>query len=212
MRRKLIAIFLLAVCSGAPAKAHAQEFGSKGQAVFSAERLMGITGSHVETDVDLIGDVENDWTNISFGWRGPVAGDFTPFDVPRVGFDYFVIDRLSVGGSLGYASLNPDEGDDISAFLFAPRVGYAHAFSRVVAIWPRGGFTYHSGQLGNFEASGFALSLECPFTFSPTEHFAFHVGPTFDVDLSGSVEYDNGNDADRTYRTFGVHAGLLGWF
>jgi hypothetical protein len=78
-------------------------------------------------------------------------------------------------------------------------------------MWPRGGFTFHSADLGPADESGFALSLECPFTFSPTSHFAFHVGPTFDIDMFG--ERDTGPaDVDWKYRAFGLNAGLLGWF
>ena len=91
-------------------------------------------------------------------------------------------------------------------------MGYVHAFGRVVGIWPRGGFTYHSGEVGGRDENGFALTLECPFTFSPVEHFAFHIGPTFDVDLFGEAEGGGGNDIDQHYRAFGLNAGLLGWF
>ena len=80
-------------------------------------------------------------------------------------------------------------------------------------MWPRGGFTYHSGERP-YDNNGFALTVECPFTFSPTRNFAFHIGPTFDVDLFGEAEgFGPGDqDVDQTYRTIGLNAGLLGWF
>jgi hypothetical protein len=90
-------------------------------------------------------------------------------------------------------------------------VGYAYAFGKVVGIWPRGGLTYHTRSLGRVDDKGFALTLECPFTFSPAAHFAFHVGPSLDVDMSGSRETPI-TETDLTYRTFGLNAGLLGWF
>jgi hypothetical protein len=192
-----------------PAFARAQEFGKQGQAVFSAERLMGVSGVSSKTELEPLPDVEYDATEVSFGWRVSTS----PFTVPRLGFDYLVIDHLSVGGSLGYASVAPDEGADRSAFLFAVRAGYAHSFSPVVAIWPRGGFTYHSQSIDDlFDESGFALTIECPFTFSPAAHFAFHVGPTFDIDFTGEFDPAVGSDVDRTQRAFGVNAGLTGWF
>jgi hypothetical protein len=49
----------------APAFASAQELGSKGDAIFSVDRLMGVTGTHqrVEMDEGPGADVyENDWT------------------------------------------------------------------------------------------------------------------------------------------------------
>lgn len=189
-----------------PALAAAQEFGRKGDAVFSVDRLMGVTG----TKRDLEGaPVTQDYTSISFGWRGGAA---TPFDVPRLSFDYLPIEHLSIGGSLGYVSVDGENAGDYEAFIIAPRVGYAYAFGRVVAIWPRGGFTYHTQSPGDVTEKGFALSLECPFTFAPTSHFAFHVGPTFDIDLFGSIQAGNAAKVDLTYRTFGLNAGLLGWF
>jgi len=203
-----------------PALASAQELGSKGDAIFSAERMMGIVGTHrVDEFPAPVGDVETDWTSISFGWRG--SPELSPFDVPRFAFDYLVIDHLSIGGSLGYNSISPDGDDnsfgsdrDSSQFLFAARVGYLHSFGDVVAIWPRGGLTYHSASVDDFlSTSGLALTLECPFTFSPTRHFAFHIGPTVDVDMFGEVDPDGpGTDRDFRYRAIGLNAGLLGWF
>lgn len=197
-----------------PSLAHAQELGSKGDVVFSADRMMGIVGTKRSIETNL-GDVNNDWTSISFGWRGQPGG--SPFDVPRLGFDYLAIDHLSIGGALGYASIDPDNGPSGSMFLIAPRVGYLYSFGRVVGIWPRGGFTYHSVSVdgnGGYDDKGFALSLECPFTFSPASHFAFHVGPSFDVDMFGDRKLHGPPEVkgDLTYRAFGINAGLLGWF
>jgi hypothetical protein len=194
----------------APALASAQELGSKGDAVFSADRLMGITGTHVAGEIGPV-DYENDWTAISFGWRA--TPETSPYDVPRLSFDYLPIEHLSIGGSLGYASVDPDDGNDYSALLLAARVGYLYSFGRVVGIWPRGGFTYHSLSIDDdLDESGFGLTLECPFTFSPATHFAFTVGPTFDVDLFGERDPSPIDEGDRKFRSVGVNAGLLGWF
>ena len=194
----------------APALAAAQELGAKGDVVFSVDRLMGITGTHVAGEAVGL-KYETDWTSLSFGWRA--SPDLSPFDVPRFAFDYLVADHFSIGGSFGYASLDVDHGNDFSTFIIAPRVGYLYSFGRVVGIWPRGGFTYHATNIDNqFDEKGFALSVECPFTFSPASHFAVHVGPTFDVDMFGSRDPSPIDKGDRTYRTMGLNAGLLGWF
>jgi hypothetical protein len=190
----------------APALASAQELGRKGDVVFSVDRLMGVT----RTKRDQEGSpVTQDYTSISFGWRGAAGA---PFDVPRLSFDYLPIDHLSVGGSLGYVSVDGENAGDYEAFIIAPRVGYAYAFGRVVGIWPRGGFTYHTQSPGDVTEKGFALSVEVPFTFSPTSHFAFHVGPSFDIDMFGSIQAGGLPKRDLSYRTFGINAGLLGWF
>ncbi len=194
----------------APALAGAQELGAKGDAIFSVDRLMGITGTHVAGEAGGL-KYETAWTSLSFGWRA--SPDLSPFDVPRFAFDYLVADHFSIGGSFGYASLDVDDGNDYSTLVIAPRVGYLYSFGRVVGIWPRGGFTYHTTNIDNlFDEKGFALSLECPFTFSPASHFAVHVGPTFDVDMFGSRDPSPIDKGDRTYRTIGLNVGLLGWF
>lgn len=193
-----------------PALASAQELGTKGDMVFSVDRLMGITGTHIAGERGPL-DYDDDVTSISFGWRA--SPDLSPFDVPRLAFDYLVIDHLSIGGSLGYASFDFDQQNDASMFIIAPRVGYAYAFGKVVGIWPRGGFTYHTTSVDTaFDEKGFALSLECPFTFSPATHFAFHIGPSFDVDMFGSRDPSPINKGDRTYRSVALNGGILGWF
>jgi hypothetical protein len=210
MKRTISAV-VFAVSAAVPSFASAQELGAKGDAVFSADRLFGITGTHLH-DPGVNQNGHDDWTSISFGWRG--TGNDSPFDVPRFSFDYLVINHLSLGGSLGYSSLNADVRNDYSMFLFAARIGYLYSFGRVVGIWPRGGITYHTDNInGDRDIDGLALTLECPFTFSPASHFAFTVGPTFDADLFGNRQVaGNPNNIDHTYRTFGVSAGLLGWF
>ena len=193
-----------------PALASAQEFGSKHDVVFSVDRLMGITGTHVAGNRGPM-EYHDDFTSLSFGWRATPDGS-SPFDVPRFAFDYLVIDHLSIGGSLGYASVDADQQNDFSTFIIAPRIGYAYSFGRVVGIWPRGGFTYHAMNVDNgFDEKGFALTLECPFTFSPAQHFAFHIGPSFDIDMFGDRD-NQVTEGDRTYRAFGLNGGLLAWF
>lgn len=197
-----------------PALASAQEFGSKGDAVFSVDRLMGFTGTHVEGELGNL-NYEDDFTSLGFGWRASPDGSpgGSPFDVPRFAFDYLFLEHLSIGGGIGYASVDADQQPDYSTFVISPRVGYAYSFGRVVGIWPRAGFTYHSTSVDDrFDESGFALSFECPFTFSPASHFAFHIGPTFDVDLFGSRDPSPIDKGDRTYRAYGLNGGLLGWF
>jgi hypothetical protein len=208
MKQALTAsLIALGLCS--TQLADAQELGSKGQGILSVDRLMGLSWTKIKGERGPT-NYEDDWTSFSFGWR--TSPDLSPFDVPRLAFDYLIIDHLSLGGSIGYVT-HSGEGNDASSFILSPRIGYLYSFGRVVGIWPRGGFTYHSTSIDNqFDEKGFAFTAEVPFTFSPSAHFALHVGPTFDIDMFGDRDPYPVNKSDRTYRNFGVNAGLLGWF
>jgi hypothetical protein len=217
-KKSLSLALVIATLSIAPS-ALGQEFGKQGDAVFAAERLFGFHSMHATLENDPGDDAEFDGTSFSLGWRG-TWGTTSPYDVPRFAFDYLVIDSLSIGGSLGFASVSSDSDagifasdNDATSVLFAPRVGYVYMFNDVIGIWPRGGFTYHSLNVDDtYDANGFGLNLECMFPIAPTPHFGFLVGPTLDIDITGSLDPEGpADDVDLTYTTFGIQAGLFGW-
>ncbi len=219
MRKLISGLTVVAVLFGASdALAQLENFGKSGTMAFSAERLFAIHKTTLDRELPNGDSRDDDWTGFGFGWGASTY----PFTIPRFGFDIFVIDQLSVGGSLGYLNLDfddndPNTDDDSSAFLLAPRVGYWLGIGSVVGFWPRGGFTYHSFNPpgGDNDESGMALTLEAMFAIGPTEHFAFLVGPTLDLDFTGSRERGcgarNDNDCDWKYRTFGIQFGVMGW-
>jgi len=201
--------------------ASAQVFGNKGDAAFGAERLMGVHSDHVFQDGAVPGEPGRDYdvTTFGLGWFGHAAA--TPFDLPRITFDYFIADHWSLGGALAYATTDitanngrggaPDTSSG-AEFLFNPRVGYAHMFGRVVGIWPRAGLTYHSETVNNDgNLNGFALGIEAQFVFVPATHFAFLLGPSFDLDFTGRWRPTQGSEVDHGYRSIGLQVGLLGW-
>jgi hypothetical protein len=218
MRNTVAAMFGAALTFGAgPAFAQAK-FGPQGTAAFSADRLFGFYS--VSTQVETEGvEAETDTTTIGFAWQGPLHP--SPHTVPRLAFDYFVIDSLSIGGSIAYWNISfdddDDDDDDISGFLFAPRVGYVWMFSDVIGFWLRGGFTYHSYSAdGPFLVGGdehtFNFTFDPVFVITPTEHFGFNFGPLIDITITG--ERDNPGplaDSDLSYTTFGITAGIFGW-
>jgi len=212
----------------------AQTFGTQGDAVFGVERLFGVHGTHVYEELDPEANDGSDeakdtFIGLSLGWRGPVAPQFSPFDAPRLGFDYFVINNLSVGGSLGYASGSDDSEDfapggnsyatgpsDFSSFLIAPRAGYALMFADWVGFWPRAGVTFHTLSVSDvFSENGLAFTLEANFVIVPTPNIGVLIGPTLDLDLFGSRDYKDafsqGNTVDRRYRTIGLQVGMFFW-
>jgi len=157
----------------------------------------------------------DDWTTISFGWRA-FARRLRPSICRAVASTYLVIEHLSIGGSLGYVSLDANDAPDISMFEISPRVGYLYSFGRASGHLASGRlYVPHRTSVNNGpDENGLALTLECPFTFS--RRVALCVSRWAQLRyrhvrlarVHASTIQDKG---DRTYRTFGLSAGLLGW-
>ncbi len=199
----LIASVSMAVLAAAGvARAQAgPDFGAQGQLAISAERLFGIHYMRANNTTDGEPSSYQSATVIAFGWGSDPAG--SSFVHSRAGIDYFVIDRLSLGGALGLYSAsghNPQVGD--TGFLFAPRVGYAIDLGRVASFWPRGGITYYSH--GDWHNVG--LTGEANFAFFPRANWAFLLSPFFDLGPFG------GGPGARTYSeiALGLSLGIMG--
>lgn len=215
------------LCSG---RASAQEqLGQAGGFAIGAERVTGFASTDTEGELESGGltlDIDGKTTSFSLLASDPR----TPFASPRVGFDYFVIDGLSIGGFVAYISTDAElEVENVSTdeekttvFAFGPRVGYAYMFSDVVGIWPRGGFTYLSSETEDAnddetQFSLFAFSAEAMLVVAPVPHAAFIFGPTLDFTIDGGGEFnpDVGPSTDIDdvkVNTFGVQAGIVAWF
>ncbi|HEX6271538.1 MAG TPA: hypothetical protein VFZ53_00790 [Polyangiaceae bacterium] len=214
MKSLAIALSFALVSLAAASRAEAQMLGSKGDAIVGAERLFGIRGEHLEIDQPApLDDTEIDATTISLGFADPL----TPYNLPRVTFDYMIIDKLSIGGTLAFASRDADiEGPADPAtqtdFALGPRVGFLHMFGRVLGIWPRAGLVYHSQSMEDvYDASTFGISLECMFPIVLVQHFGIIAGFAFDQALTGNLDPDDGPDQDLSYRSIGLQVGIFGW-
>jgi hypothetical protein len=230
-------LVLSAVLLAAPA-AYAQDFGKEGQFAIGAERLFGVVHTSVTSEE---GDLEATFshTNISLllsRSNSSGGGEFPlGYSFPRIAADYFVIDGLSVGGSLGLYThsgslevefMGESEENDtgsITGFLFEPRVGYAFMFSEMIGIWPRGGITYLSESAENADndersSSALAITLECPLVINPVPHVVFGIGPTLDLGVTGSTENDPSepmvptSETDITMHDIGLQASLTAYF
>jgi hypothetical protein len=183
------------------------ELGSKGNFALGAERVWGLSVGEISADP---GDLDYTYFALA-GSRTPVS----PFETPRLAFDYFAWDSLSLGGSIMYSNRsfdNDDDDDDDSSFLIAPRVGYAIPFGAGNSgVWLRGGLSYYHNDFGNSDEGGFGLNLDAMFYIGLTPGFALTLGPTVDLGFGGEVDTPAG-DFDRNYRAFGFAGGLTGWF
>lgn len=196
--------------------------GNQGQFTIAVERVTGIFFDRPKTgDADAA-----KVTHLALLGNGGL----TPSDMPRAGFDYFVIDGLSVGGSISYMSDAVKDGPTQKLFLFNPRVGYAYAFDDTFSIWPRAGFTYahESSSVSGKDAAGnpvsstqstnlTQLNVEAMLGISPIKHVAFLVGPYLDYGLGGSMSQPDpvtGNDSsvDQKLTSFGLSAAILAYF
>jgi hypothetical protein len=190
MRKPLTTATLAAATLLVTTPALAQEFGMQGDVSFAADRLMGLY---------ILDDTGNDGLSLGLG-TGPWFG-LSPYTITRLGIDFFVIDSLSLGGTLAFV-LGDNEGpgdDDWNGFLLHPRVGYAIGFSDSFGIWPRGGITFWDIE-GNNEV---ALTAEAMFYATPGEKWGFLFGPTLDLGIAG--------DFDETLAFGLVAAGVFGW-
>jgi hypothetical protein len=194
-----------------------------GTFALSGDRLMGVF--HTTTTVSS-GALSVDQTIDNFALLGMQSTG--PYDLPRIGMDGFVIDGLSLGGSLyvAHRSIDSNVGagpvgaagsQSATDFLIAPRVGYALMFTDSIGFWPRGGFTYFHETLSpngspDISIHYISLGLDVPFIFALTNGFAITVGPVLDIAVDGSAKQDGSNvDVTQKYTSFGLTAGLMGW-
>lgn len=213
----------------------------KGTFTVGAERLTGIVHASLKNDpfpLDRPERASDDGvTSVLFLGNGAyttnsggIAGGDSRvmFAIPRIGFDYFIIDGLSLGGSFTVLTFSdndnmPGNQDySVTNFLFAPRVGYAYMFGDVVGIWPRGGLSYTHGSwdpdFGRASESShyFAVEIDVPLVIAPVKNFGITVGPLFDATLGGSQTDHGGNVGNQTRDAslvlFGLSAGIMGIF
>jgi hypothetical protein len=248
LRVAVVSSVMLGASSALAADAAPTAMGSAGTIFLGAERLFGVSFNNAKSTTSQGGtDVTSTYSRTDIGLllnaNGASAfGEGTylnPFLIPRLGFDYSVIDNLTVGGSIGFWHASSStkaegggrsqetDGDSVNAFLFAPRVGYIIGLNEKMGIWLRGGLTYYNfgvthpkTQARNVETSdsvnGLAFSLDPVFVLSPVEHFGLFGGLMADIPLSGSTTNDNGNgtktSTDLKFQNIGLNFGILGYF
>ena len=113
MLRTMLALGIFSVALFSSTPSQAQGFYESGEVSIAIERALGIHYVHQEWDGP--GDREFDGTTFGVGWYQPL----TALHLSRAAIDVFVIDQLSVGGSLGFFAQSGDPDND--GILFAPR-------------------------------------------------------------------------------------------
>jgi hypothetical protein len=238
--------------SGQAGAQDAKGFGEKGQLILSADRLFPLFSytsfSTTETDNNVT-TTQTDKGSSFVLLLGAEPGVSSIHTVPRVAVDFTVIKGLTVGGSVVLAfglggSSNTETntgGQSVSRSTDAPsrtiigigpRVGYILPLGDIIAIWPRGGFSFYSvseKQTTTQQNGGdvvdknsdtiFSLDIDPQLAIVPIQHFFFHVGPLLNIPLSGSRSHDHTAGATTTTTKidlsiwhFGISTGIGGWF
>jgi hypothetical protein len=219
---------LLAIAPASVAQGHAtgMAFADPMQVIVSADRLFGVhfwsrksefAGIPIVAPQPTTETVSG--TRVNLLWGGSNSEFNGPGVIPRLGVDFGVGYRITVGGSVGYMyqsrSTETAQGGlstevsnpSVHAWVFAPRGGYAFPLSDMFVLWGRVGVTYYSsGQtedrvVGNAtqtvdtSADGFQLNFEPMLVITPVPSFGFTVGGVADVPLSGSAKSSTANGA-----------------
>ena len=250
MLRTWIATGAFALITTAAASSSAQDahgFGTKGQLIFSADRLIPLfayTSNKVTEGDGSTVSTHSTTLSVLPNINGLGGGNNSPtfYNVPRLAFDYTIIDRLTLGGSIAF-SVTPGAGTDFkdgrtgatgsrdaattTYFSIAPRVGYILPLSDMFAFWPRGGLSFHT--LSNKSPdtdvtttnsfNQWAINLEAMFALVPVQNFFFLAGPVIDIPLTGTIksETTRGGRTDSTSNDFssfhtGLSVGIGGYF
>jgi hypothetical protein len=233
---------LLAI--GLPRTASAQEangFGEKHELIVSVDRFVPLLSYSSQTLTNTQGGTTLKTTDSGtslvflFG-REPSLG--VVHTLPRVAFDFSIVNRLTLGGSFAFAiglggKHEENLGNNVSRtndtpkttiIGFAPRVGYVLPLSHAFAFWPRAGFAFYSvsskvdgvGQGGatvttSSSDSLLSLDLDPQFVVAPVRHFFFNFGPIINIPLTGSRSIDTtiGSNTNTTKNDLSVfHFGL----
>lgn len=217
-------------------------FGTKGQFAVTAEDLMGVYADHVDwkDDNGLQLNLDNTRFSLLFSTHGGGQYAFTT-PASTVGFHYFIINGLSLGGNLGYesrsgsyqvpagpagATVKYDLGNG-STFIFEPKVGYALMLSDMFGFWFRGGLgvavadqhTSYQSTIPEDKYTFWMFSANVLFCIMPVDHVGFYVGPGMDLSFAGTYTHtDNGPrgpvsySTHTDYRRFKLGAGMIAYF
>jgi hypothetical protein len=194
----------------------AAAYGKRGNFSVGIERLFGVYSDHTAVEQRGGADQTVDTTELGFLYQAQPSA----FAIPRVTFDYFLIDNLSLGAGLGAYSFSSTDLfiQAESGYILAPRVGYNFTFNGMFGVQPHAGFTYvHSAQrlrnvTDDLDSGQLAVALDGMFYFMPAPNVGISGTVIADVGISGSQQDAAGNITDRHERLFGVAFGMFAHF
>ena len=156
------------VCAASANEASAQEangLGEKGELIITADRLLPLLSYSSQTVTQTQNGTEtkttDSGTSIALLFGSDTSIPINPHTVPRLAFDFTVINRLTVGGAVvvglglggstkvetSNGSTNNSSKTDAAKTTVvgvAPRVGYVLPLGRTFGFWPRAGVAFYS--------------------------------------------------------------------
>jgi hypothetical protein len=218
MKRTVVSLTMLLMSSfgarGAWGQAEEASFGRTHQLVFSADRLFGYMHSSATESYNGAEETGSS-SNVSI-FSSPLVANAAAYASPRLAFDGFVTDGLSLGGSVSYfwtsaKDIGATSSHSIDGFMIMPRVGYALALGQTAAIWPRVGFSYVHASGSGTTVNLYALTIEAPLVIVLGPHVALLAGPTLDLGVGGSADI-TGSSIKPDYKEtdIGVQFGIAG--
>jgi hypothetical protein len=192
-------------------------FGRRGNFMIGVERVFGVYSDHSTQEFDT-GDQSSTATNLGLFYQEQGSA----LSVPRVTFDYFLIDHLSIGTGFGFYAYQPDTNiESISGFILAPRVGYAFAFTDRFGVQPHAGLTYFSRTVNYVNAIAapddsdrnlLALAVDGTVYFMAAPNVGFTGTVALDLGLTGSQSDPLGARDGYREQLIGLTFGMFGHF
>lgn len=219
-----ITVFTATAATAAPT-----QLGEQGSTTLGAERLAGLAVtyySYPETDYgdSRDGDIVYGFSMLGSNLLGDMykiaatrAAAFLDRSGPRLAFDHFVRDGVSLGGSVMFSTTSTSDDDDDAVWSFGvtPRIGFASETKGGTTIWFKGGFTAVYGGVDDNAAYALDLNLQCDFVFPITDSFGWTLSPNVDVPLlaqQSSGPNDDFDDMRVTPYSMGINVGIVGWY
>jgi hypothetical protein len=112
--------------------------------------------------------------------------------------DYFITDRVSIGGLVGVDHTSGDAG--ATTVSVGARAGFNVNVVDRVTFWPTAGLYVSHVSLPHDSNTATRLAIFAPFLFHPAPHIFVGAGPSFQLGLSGG-----------DYKLYGLDVIIGGW-
>jgi hypothetical protein len=201
-------LVVLSFCALGPLTSSLAQAAAPGSWSVGIERVFGFSSVTVKTEVN---NQTLSRTSSQVSLLDHTLALQAGYPGARVALDYLFPSGLSLGGAIGYQSLDPnDEVDDdtVKSWLLEPRIGYFASVTGRFGVWPRGGLSYVSVDTGGDDVGSWtAISLEVPLVLNVGGNVCFVGMPYVDLGVGGD---DGQNDQKAT--EFGLQFGMSAFF